>query len=100
MASGEGGPATWHSRPPRGCDAALRPHGRAAGGPRGAQEAQSGTATWQGGHATTCAPVWGATCRLIIEGDGNAIDRRMHPLIYMRRFPLFLLCGTMFPHDF
>ena len=27
--------------PPRGCDAALRPHGRAAGGPRKAQAART-----------------------------------------------------------
>ena len=36
------GPAselTWHAGPPRGCDAALRPRGRAAGGPREAQVA-------------------------------------------------------------
>ena len=25
---------TWHVGPPRGCDATLRPRGRAAGGPR------------------------------------------------------------------
>ena len=29
----------WRVGPPRGCDAALRPRGRAAGGPRKAQEA-------------------------------------------------------------
>ena len=69
----------WRSGPPRGCDAALRPRGRAASGPRGVQEAHSGAATWQGGHATTWAPVWGATCRLVIEGDGDEINRRMHP---------------------
>ena len=30
---------TWRAGPPHGCDAALRPRGRAVGGPRGAQEA-------------------------------------------------------------
>ena len=30
---------TWHAGPPHGCDAALRPCGRAVGGPRGAQVA-------------------------------------------------------------
>ena len=34
-----GGELTWHAGPPRGCDAALRPCGRAAGGPREAQVA-------------------------------------------------------------
>ena len=37
--------------PPRVADAALRPRGRAVGGPHGAQEAH-GAATWQKGHAT------------------------------------------------
>ena len=32
--AGPGGELTWRTGPPRGCDAALRPHGRAAGGPR------------------------------------------------------------------
>ena len=35
----QAGPAdelTWHAGPPRGCDVALRPHGRATGGPRDA----------------------------------------------------------------
>ena len=30
---------TWNARPPGGCDAALRPCGRATGDPRGAQVA-------------------------------------------------------------
>ena len=30
---------TWRAEPPRGCDAALRPRGRAVGGPREAQVA-------------------------------------------------------------
>ena len=30
---------TWHAGPLRGCDAALRPRGRAAGGPRESQVA-------------------------------------------------------------
>ena len=34
-----GGKLTWHAGPPRRCDAALRPRGRAAGGPCKAQEA-------------------------------------------------------------
>ena len=36
---------TWRAGPPRGCDMALRPRGRAAGSPREAQVAQ-GTNTW------------------------------------------------------
>ena len=37
--AGPGGKLTWRARPPRGCDAALRPRGRAAGGPRDAKVA-------------------------------------------------------------
>ena len=35
--AGPGGVLTWRVGPPRGCDAALRPRGRAVGGPREAQ---------------------------------------------------------------
>ena len=46
------------------CDGALRPCGKArVARAEGAKDA----ATWQGGHATTWAPVWGATCGLVIE---------------------------------
>ena len=37
--AGQGGALMWHAGPPRGCDAALRPRGRAVGGPREAQVA-------------------------------------------------------------
>ena len=37
--AGPRGELTWHAGPSRGCDAALRPRGRGAGGPREAQEA-------------------------------------------------------------
>ena len=37
--AGPGGELTWCAGPPRGCDAALTPRGRAAGGPREAQAA-------------------------------------------------------------
>ena len=36
---GPAGPLTWHAGPPHGCDAVLRPRGKAAAGPREAQEA-------------------------------------------------------------
>ena len=47
-------------RSARGCDVALRPHGRATAGPRGAQVALTRVA---GGQAdgSTWALVWGAT---------------------------------------
>ena len=37
--AGPDGELTWHVGPPRGCDAALRPRGRAASGPHEAQAA-------------------------------------------------------------
>ena len=37
--AGPAGAPTWRAGPPRGCDAALRPCGKAVGGPRRAQEA-------------------------------------------------------------
>ena len=37
--AGPGGKLTWRAGPPRGCDAALRPCGRAASGPRQVQAA-------------------------------------------------------------
>ena len=37
--AGPGSELTWRAGPPSGCDAALRPRGRAAGGPREAQVA-------------------------------------------------------------
>ena len=46
-----------------GCDAAE------PGWP--AQEAHSGAATWQGGHAARWAPVWGATCKVGKRGDSD-----------------------------
>ena len=39
QASRRGTELTWHAGPPHGCDVALRPRGRAAGGPREAHEA-------------------------------------------------------------
>ena len=39
VASRATGVLTWRAGPPRGCDAAPRPCGRATGGPRGAQVA-------------------------------------------------------------
>ena len=29
------------------------------------------TATWQGGHAATWAPVWSATCKVGKRGDSD-----------------------------
>ena len=55
---------TWCAGPPRGCDAALRPRGRATGGPaRGASGAQGADTRQVATQSTrsTRAPVRGAT---------------------------------------
>ena len=49
MASG----ARWRADVARGCDAALRPRGRATGGPRGAQEAHSARTRGRRPHVST-----------------------------------------------
>ena len=66
--------------PPRGCDAALRPRGRAAGGPRGAQEAH-GAATWRRAmrqREHMWAPVWGATCKVGKREVVTTVNRGIH----------------------
>ena len=59
-----GGTLTWHAGQPRGCDAALRPRGMAAGGPCGAQVAHRARTHGRGQacpHGSTRTPMWGAT---------------------------------------
>ena len=59
---GPGDELTWHAGPPRGCDAALRPHGRAASGPREAQV---------GHRARTRGEMAGDGCS---QDDGDCVD--------------------------
>ena len=60
---GPAGELTWHAGPLRGCDVALRPRGRAAGGPR---EAHVAHRAWTPGRRprvstrSTRTPTWGA----------------------------------------
>ena len=91
-----------------GCDAALRPRGRA----REARTARRRRGHVAGGHTitrSTWAPVWGTTWQagkwrahgnsgpwLYVWG-GNAISV-YRPLIYRHICSFFLPCGTMFPH--
>ena len=44
---------TWRAGPPRGCDAALRPRGRAVGGPREAQVAHKARTLGRRPHVST-----------------------------------------------
>ena len=50
---GPSGTLTWHAGTPRGCDVALRPRGRAAGGPREAQEAHRAQTHGRGPRVST-----------------------------------------------
>ena len=52
---------TWRAAPPRGCDAALRPRGRATGGPREAQVVNRARTGGRRPRGSTWTPVWGAT---------------------------------------
>ena len=61
------------------CDAALRPCGRARVTPRDAQVALTRGRRPRG--RVHMGAVWGATCTLVIEGDGDDINRGIHPPI-------------------
>ena len=52
---------TWRAGPPRRCDAALRPRGRAAGGPREAQVAHKARTRGRRLRGSMQTPVRGAT---------------------------------------
>ena len=114
MASGPRRRLTWRAvdvarRTASGCDAALRPRGRAPV----ARTARRRRGHVAGGHAitwSTWAPVWGATWQagkwrahgnsgpwLYVWG-GNALSV-YRPLIYRSESSFFVLCGTMFPHS-
>ena len=56
--AGPCGELTWHAGPPRGCDAILRPHGRAAGGPHEAQVAHRAQTRGRRPRVSTRTPVW------------------------------------------
>ena len=57
----KGAELTWRAGPPRGCDVALRPPGRAAGGPREAQVAHRARTRGRRPRGSTRTPVRGAT---------------------------------------
>ena len=51
--AGPSGEMTWRTGPRRGCDAALRPCGKAASGPREAQEAHRARTRGRRPHVST-----------------------------------------------
>ena len=80
---GLGDELTWRAGPPCGCDAALRPRGRAAGGPREAQVAhrtltrgrRPRVSTWVhgdarvGSHVARGSAYGGPTCYWALVGS-------------------------------
>ena len=52
--AGPSGELMWRAGPPRGCDAALRPRGRATGGPREAQAAHRARTHGRRPRVSTC----------------------------------------------
>ena len=103
----------WHAGPPRGCDAALRPHGRAAGGPREAHETHRAQTRGRRPHLSTWVHEGARVGRHVAGGwqmdspgvsgpwlgiwGGNA-NAFPHPSFYTCRLFYFNPCGTMFPH--
>ena len=58
--AGPTGELTWHAGPPCRCDVALRPRGRAAGGPHEAQVAHRARTRGRRPRGSTRTPVRGA----------------------------------------
>ena len=73
--AGPAGELTWCAEPLRGCDAALRPRGRAAGGPREGIGGAQGADTWQEATRVHVGP-HGRPCGAS-RGRGSAIGGPM-----------------------
>ena len=109
-----GGELTWHVGLPRGCDAALRPRVRAAGGPREAQEVHRARTRGRRPRVSTRVHEGASVGRHVAGGrqmegarvsgpwlgiwGGNA-NALPHPTFYTCRLFYFIPCRTMFPHD-
>ena len=61
----------WRARPPRGCDAALRPCGRAAGGPREAQVAHRAQTHGRRPHRSTRVHADAREGRHVVGGSAS-----------------------------
>ena len=95
---------TWQARPACGCDAAVRPRGRAAHGPCEAQVARThgrrpcGStrtpmrgAMWQSGDWHLEGPRVSEPCLGDLGGNANALPR---PIFYTYLLSIFPPCGT------
>ena len=72
MASGTCGTLTWRAGPPRRCNAALRPRGRATSGPREAQEAHR--ARTRGRRPRVSMRPRGRLCGRHVVGEGRHME--------------------------
>ena len=90
----------WHARPPRGCDVALRPRGRATGGPRGAQVAHRARTRGRRPRGSTRMPVRSATWQVRLAGKfiGAVTQMRTAPPHFKRDFLLFFFCVGLCSH--
>ena len=90
---------TWRVGPPSGCDVALRPRGRATGGPRVAKWRTGGAATWQ--VATRPIAPRGRPCGaprvLDIEETWGQLIGEATPL-FKRVLSLHLICVGLCSH--
>ena len=63
---------TWRAGPPRGCDVALRPRGRAVGGPREAQVAHRARTRGRRPHVSARVHADARVGRHVAGGGGSA----------------------------
>ena len=73
--SGPGGELTWCVGPQSECDVALRPRGRAAGGPREVQVAHRARTRGRRPRVSTQTPVLGATWQWGRQLEGPQVSR-------------------------
>ena len=72
---------TWRAGPPRRCDVALRPRGRAAGGPHEAHVVHRARTRGRRPRGSTWAPVWGTTWQMEgprVSGPGYVLGAVTH----------------------
>ena len=64
------GELTWHAGPPSGCDVALRPRAKAAGGPREAHVAHRAWTRGRRPRVSKRTLMWGATWKWDLQLEG------------------------------
>ena len=88
---------TWCAGPPHGCDVALRPRGRAVGGPRGAQEAHRARTRGRRGGWQMEGPRVSGPWLVIWGGNAFALPPPPPPL-FNRKNAFFLFRVGLYSH--